>query len=140
MPPSMTRSISPSLAASTAAALRPFRFEPGPPGPRANGLRGRAARSDGRHGHARGGDTLHTRPRRPLAEQLLDILVTSCRIEKAFLFDVVAKIYVATDSSPVDMQSYELCADMIDVVIDVSCIYGKPRAAAARLTAMRRRA
>lgn len=27
-------------------------------------------------------------------------------------------------SSPVDMLSYELCCDMIDVVIDVSCIYG----------------
>ena len=23
-----------------------------------------------------------------------------------------------------DLQSYELCSDMIDVVIDVSCIYG----------------
>lgn len=34
------------------------------------------------------------------------------------------KIYIATDSSPVDMQSYELCCDMIDVVIDVSFIYG----------------
>jgi len=40
------------------------------------------------------------------------------------LIDVVSKIYVATDSSPVDMQTYELCSDMIDVVIDVSCIYG----------------
>ena len=37
---------------------------------------------------------------------------------------MVSKIYIATDSSPVDMQSYELCCDMIDVVIDVSCIYG----------------
>ncbi len=37
---------------------------------------------------------------------------------------MVSKIYVATDSSPVDMQSYELCSDMIDVVLDVSCIYG----------------
>jgi Ras-related GTP-binding protein C/D len=45
-------------------------------------------------------------------------------MEKAFLFDVVSKIYVATDSNPVDMQTYELCSDMIDVVIDVSCIYG----------------
>lgn len=45
-------------------------------------------------------------------------------IEKSFLFDVVSKIYIATDSTPVDMQSYELCCDMIDVVIDVSCIYG----------------
>ena len=48
----------------------------------------------------------------------------SCMIEKAFLFDVVSKIYIATDSNPVDMQTYELCSDMIDVVIDVSCIYG----------------
>ena len=45
-------------------------------------------------------------------------------IEKAFLFDVVSKIYIATDSSPVDMQTYELCSDMIDVVLDVSSIYG----------------
>lgn len=45
-------------------------------------------------------------------------------IEKAFLFDVVSKIYIATDSAPVDMQTYELCCDMIDVVIDISCIYG----------------
>ncbi|KAG9339172.1 hypothetical protein JZ751_024030 [Albula glossodonta] len=36
----------------------------------------------------------------------------------------LSKIYIATDSLPVDMQSYELCCDMIDVVIDVSCIYG----------------
>lgn len=48
-------------------------------------------------------------------------------IEKAFLFDVVSKIYIATDSSPVDMQTYELCCDMIDVVIDISCIYGYVR-------------
>ncbi len=45
-------------------------------------------------------------------------------MEKAFLIDVLSKIYVATDSSPVDMQTYELCSDMIDVVVDVSCIYG----------------
>lgn len=45
-------------------------------------------------------------------------------IEKAFLFDVLSKIYIATDSSAVDMQSYELCCEMIDVVIDISDIYG----------------
>jgi Ras-related GTP-binding protein C/D len=63
-------------------------------------------------------------PQLPTLENLLDILITSCRIEKAFLIDVVSKIYIATDSSPVDMSTYELCSDMIDVVIDVSCIYG----------------
>jgi len=60
----------------------------------------------------------------PTLENLLNILISSCGIEKAFLFDVVSKIYVATDSGPVDVHSFELCSDMIDVVIDVSCIYG----------------
>jgi len=63
-------------------------------------------------------------PQLPTLENLLDILIAACRIEKAFLIDVVSKIYVATDSSPVDMATYELCSDMIDVVIDISCIYG----------------
>jgi hypothetical protein len=31
------------------------------------------------------------------------------------------------DSSPVDNTTYELCSDMIDVVIDVSSIYGVKR-------------
>uniref|UniRef100_A0A673KDB6 Ras-related GTP-binding protein n=1 Tax=Sinocyclocheilus rhinocerous TaxID=307959 RepID=A0A673KDB6_9TELE len=59
-----------------------------------------------------------------LIPQLQIPFLSNSGIEKAFLFDVVSKIYIATDSSPVDMQSYELCCDMIDVVIDVSCIYG----------------
>ncbi|KAJ3609004.1 hypothetical protein NHX12_023532 [Muraenolepis orangiensis] len=63
-------------------------------------------------------------PQLPTLENLLNILISHSGIEKAFLFDVVSKIYIATDSSAVDMQSYELCCDMIDVVIDVSCIYG----------------
>lgn len=63
-------------------------------------------------------------PQLPTLENLLNIFISNSGIEKAFLFDVVSKIYVATDSSPVDMQSYELCCDMIDVAIDVSCIYG----------------
>ena len=37
---------------------------------------------------------------------------------------MVSKIYIATDSSPVDIQTYELCSDMIDVVLDVASIYG----------------
>ncbi|KAH3835670.1 hypothetical protein DPMN_109028 [Dreissena polymorpha] len=63
-------------------------------------------------------------PQLPTLENLLDIFISNSGIEKAFLFDVVSKIYIATDSSPVDMQSYELCCDMIDVVLDVSSIYG----------------
>jgi Ras-related GTP-binding protein C/D len=63
-------------------------------------------------------------PQLPALENLLNYLISACKMEKSFLFDVVSKLYVATDSNPVDMQSYELCADMIDVVVDVSCIYG----------------
>ncbi len=60
----------------------------------------------------------------PTLETLLNLLTSNCNMEKSFLFDIVSRIYLATDSSPVDMQSYELCSDMIDAVIDVSCIYG----------------
>ena len=45
-------------------------------------------------------------------------------MEKAYLFDVVSKLYISTDSGPVDIQSVELCSDLIDVVLDVSGIYG----------------
>ena len=60
----------------------------------------------------------------PTLENLLNVLVSTCSMEKAFLFDVVSKLYICTDSSPVDMQAVELCSDMIDVVLDVSGIYG----------------
>mmetsp|Transcript_80260 Transcript_80260/g.186379 ORF Transcript_80260/g.186379 Transcript_80260/m.186379 type:complete len:334 (+) Transcript_80260:67-1068(+) len=63
-------------------------------------------------------------PQLDLLAQSLDYLINNSRIEKAYLFDVVSKVYIATDPQPVDLQSYELCSDMIDVVIDVACIYG----------------
>jgi Ras-related GTP-binding protein C/D len=60
----------------------------------------------------------------PALENLLDMFISHSRIEKAFLFDVLSKIYIATDSSPVDNTTFELCSDMLDVVQDVSNIYG----------------
>lgn len=45
--------------------------------------------------------------------------------------DVANKIYIATDSNPVDVRTYELCSDLVDVVLDVSNIYGTSAAAAA---------
>ncbi|KAL3832739.1 hypothetical protein ACJMK2_024354 [Sinanodonta woodiana] len=64
-------------------------------------------------------------PYLPTLESLLNIFTSSSKIDKAFLFNVVSKIYIATDSSPVDQQSYKLCCDMIDVVFGVSCVYGE---------------
>lgn len=63
-------------------------------------------------------------PQLPTLENLLNVLVSTCAMEKAYLFDVASKLYISTDSSPVDMQSVELCSDMIDCVLDVSGIYG----------------
>jgi Ras-related GTP-binding protein C/D len=40
---------------------------------------------------------------------------------------VVTKLYIATDSNPVDVHTYELCSDLVDVVVDVSYIYGTER-------------
>ena len=37
---------------------------------------------------------------------------------------MLTKIYIATDSSPVYMAHYEICSELIDVLIDVTCIYG----------------
>lgn len=77
-------------------------------------------------------NTIHNTPLRHHITQYHNIthqtiitnsVTQNCRMEKAFLIDVVSKISVAADSTP-DIQTYELCSDMIDVVIDVSCIYG----------------
>eukprot|EP01038_Epipyxis_sp_PR26KG_P007183 gene7183-9794_t len=60
----------------------------------------------------------------PTLNSLLDKLIESCVIDKSYLLDVFTKLYIATDSNPVDGHTYELCSDLVDVVIDVSCIYG----------------
>ncbi|KAI8883329.1 hypothetical protein K501DRAFT_323550 [Backusella circina FSU 941] len=72
----------------------------------------------------------------PTLENLLNALCSNSSIDKAYLFDTLTKIYIATDSSPVDIQSYELCSDMIDVCIDVECIYGAQGASPNNLSLM----
>jgi Ras-related GTP-binding protein C/D len=66
-------------------------------------------------------------PQLPTLEALLSSLCSTCHTEKAYLFDIMSKIYIATDTSPTDIGSYEICSDYIDVVIDVSEIYGWDR-------------
>ncbi len=57
-------------------------------------------------------------------ENLMNSLTSCCGMEKTFLFDVSTKLYICTDSNPVDGGTLELCSNMIDVVLDVSEIYG----------------
>jgi len=66
-------------------------------------------------------------PQLPTLESLLNSLCRNCKIEKAYLFDVLSKIYIATDTSPTDIGSYEICSDYIDVIVDISEIYGWER-------------
>lgn len=66
-------------------------------------------------------------------EAMLTNLCRTCRFEKAYLFDVLSKIYIATDSAAADMASYEICSDYIDVIIDITEVYGSwPRSDAQR--------
>lgn len=66
-------------------------------------------------------------PQLPTFEALLNTISGSCRFEKVYLFDVLSKIYIASDTTPVDMAAYELCSDFIDVIVDLSEVYGWDR-------------
>ena len=66
-------------------------------------------------------------PCRETLENLINILVNNSGMSKAYLFDTISKIYVASDTRPVDMQVYELCSDYIDVVVDITDLYGYAR-------------
>ena len=65
-------------------------------------------------------------PELSFMENMLDNLIQHSKIEKAFLFDVNSKIYVSTDSNPVDIQMYEVCSEFIDVTIDLFDLYKAP--------------
>lgn len=63
-------------------------------------------------------------PQLPAFEALLNTTMASCRFEKVYLFDVISKIYIASDTTPVDFRSYELCSDFINIIVDLSEVYG----------------
>lgn len=66
-------------------------------------------------------------PQLPTFEALLNTISASCRFEKVYLFDVLSKIYIASDTTPVHLQAYELCSDFVDVIVDLSEVYGWDR-------------
>lgn len=63
-------------------------------------------------------------PQLPAMEALLNKLCSTCRIQKAYLFDTTTKIYLATDASPTFLRDYEVCSDYVDVIVDLKQIYG----------------
>lgn len=66
-------------------------------------------------------------PELPVLENMLNILCQHSGIEKAYLFDINSKIYLATDLSPVDVETYQVCSDFIDVAIDLDDLYASRR-------------
>jgi len=62
-------------------------------------------------------------PQLSTLENLINILANNSGMEKTYLFDVLSKIYIASDTRPVDMACYEMCSDYIDVIVDISELY-----------------
>ena len=60
-------------------------------------------------------------------EGMLNTIAATCKMQKLYLFDVRSKLYVASDSSPIDMTGYTLCSDYIDTIVDLAEIYNWDR-------------
>lgn len=61
----------------------------------------------------------------PELENMLTMFSSNSGIDKVYLFDIVTKIYIATDINQIEMEMYELCCDMIDVALDITSLYGE---------------
>ena len=59
----------------------------------------------------------------PYLEQLLNAFSDTSNSTKAFLFDMKAKFYVATDNAPVDTVTHNLCCDYVHMLNEFSGLY-----------------
>ncbi|KAL8860810.1 MAG: hypothetical protein Q9178_002840 [Gyalolechia marmorata] len=67
-------------------------------------------------------------PQLPTYETLLDTVAASCRFQKVYIFEIVSKVYIASDTKPSDLASYELCSDFINAIGDLNDMYSWRRA------------
>jgi len=66
-------------------------------------------------------------PELDVLQNLLNTLINNSGMTKAYLFDILSKIYVASDTRPVDSDIYEICANYIDLTVDFTDLYNYPR-------------
>lgn len=66
-------------------------------------------------------------PELDVLQNLLNTLINNSGMTKAYLFDILSKIYVASDTRPVDSDIYEICASYIDMTVDFTDLYNYPR-------------
>ncbi|TFY73869.1 hypothetical protein EWM64_g10143 [Hericium alpestre] len=59
----------------------------------------------------------------PYLEHLLNVFVANSQSSKTFLFDVKSRLYVATDASPVDTGTHNLCCDFIKTLTAFGPLY-----------------
>ncbi|PPQ68647.1 hypothetical protein CVT26_002931 [Gymnopilus dilepis] len=59
----------------------------------------------------------------PFLEELLNVFCANCQSPKAFLFDIRSRLYVATDASPVDSATHNLCCDYLQMLNSFGPLY-----------------
>lgn len=62
-------------------------------------------------------------PQNKNIEELLNKLNENTKIEKSYLFDVLNKIYLGIDSTKHEAGTYEICSDLIDILLDMNSLY-----------------
>ncbi|KAF5376174.1 hypothetical protein D9757_009336 [Collybiopsis confluens] len=68
----------------------------------------------------------------PYIEDLLNIYCANSQASKAFLFDAQSRLYVATDASPVDSVTHNLCTDNLAMLNAFEGLYRSSSASPAR--------
>lgn len=66
-------------------------------------------------------------PQLPTYEALLNTVAATCRFQKVYILDVMSKVCIASDTTPADLDTYELCSDYVNAIMDLSDMYGYDR-------------
>ncbi|THH15788.1 hypothetical protein EW146_g4746 [Bondarzewia mesenterica] len=69
----------------------------------------------------------------PFLEELLNVYCSNSQASKAFLFDMKTRLYVATDASPVDTGTHNLCCDYVKTLNVFGSLYRSASASPSRL-------
>ncbi|PPQ92239.1 hypothetical protein CVT25_008921 [Psilocybe cyanescens] len=59
----------------------------------------------------------------PFLEELLNVFCANSQSPKAFLFDTRSRLYIATDASPVDSATHNLCCDYLQMLNSFGPLY-----------------
>ncbi|OJT15029.1 GTP-binding protein gtr2 [Trametes pubescens] len=69
----------------------------------------------------------------PYLEDLLNVFCSNSQATKAFLFDTNSRLYVATDASPVDPPTHNLCSDYLQTLNAFGPLYKSISASPSRM-------